>query len=51
MATAHTLIVEPDDGRSLVLDILSAAQTSIDLTIYEIGDSQIMLALAAAREM
>lgn len=51
MASApHTLIVEPDDGRSLVLEILNAAETSIDLTIYEIGDSQIMLALEAAQK-
>jgi cardiolipin synthase A/B len=45
----HTLIVEPDDGRTLVLQILGAAQTSIDLTIYEISDPQIMAALTAAQ--
>jgi phosphatidylserine/phosphatidylglycerophosphate/cardiolipin synthase-like enzyme len=50
MASAHTLIVQPDDGRTLVLQILNAAKTSIDLTIYEIGDSQIMLALAGAQK-
>jgi len=50
MASAHTPIVQPDDGRSLVLEILNAAKTSIDLTIYEITDSQIMLALAAAQK-
>jgi phosphatidylserine/phosphatidylglycerophosphate/cardiolipin synthase-like enzyme len=50
MASSHTLIVEPDDGRSLVLEILNAAKTSIDLTIYEITDSQIMLALESAQK-
>jgi phosphatidylserine/phosphatidylglycerophosphate/cardiolipin synthase-like enzyme len=45
----HTLIVEPDDGRALVLQILGAAKKAIDLTIYEISDPQIMAALAAAK--
>jgi phosphatidylserine/phosphatidylglycerophosphate/cardiolipin synthase-like enzyme len=48
MATAHTLIVEPDDGRSLVLQALNAATKSIDLTIYELSDPQIMSALESA---
>ena len=42
MASAHTLIVEPDDGRSLVLQALNAATKSINLTIYELSDPQIM---------
>ena len=42
MASAHTLIVEPDDGRTLVLQALNAATKSIDLTIYELSDPQIM---------
>jgi phosphatidylserine/phosphatidylglycerophosphate/cardiolipin synthase-like enzyme len=50
LASTHTLIVEPDDGRALVLQILNAAKTSIDLTIYEIGDAQIMAALEAAQK-
>ena len=49
MASVHTLIVEPDDGRTLVLQILNAATKSIDLTIYELTDSQIMAALEAAQ--
>jgi cardiolipin synthase len=49
MASAHTLIVQPDDGRTLVLNALNAAQKSIDLTIYEISDPQIMSALQAAK--
>ena len=49
MASAHTLIVQPDDGRNLVLEALNAATKSIDLTIYEISDPQIMSALASAQ--
>jgi cardiolipin synthase A/B len=50
MTSAHTLIVEPDDGRTAVLSQLNAAKKSIDLTIYEIGDSQIVAALVAAQK-
>jgi phosphatidylserine/phosphatidylglycerophosphate/cardiolipin synthase-like enzyme len=49
MADSHTLIVQPDDGRSLVLQVLGAAKKSIDLTIYEISDAQVMAALTAAQ--
>jgi phosphatidylserine/phosphatidylglycerophosphate/cardiolipin synthase-like enzyme len=49
MAGSHTLIVQPDDGRSLVLQILGAAKKSIDLTIYEISDPQVMAALTSAQ--
>jgi cardiolipin synthase len=49
MAGTHTLIVEPDDGRTLVLQVLGAAKASIDLTIYEISDPQVMAALTAAK--
>jgi cardiolipin synthase A/B len=45
---SHTLIVQPDDGRTLVLNQLNAAKKSIDLTIYEISDDQIIAALKAA---
>jgi cardiolipin synthase A/B len=49
MSGTHTLIVEPDDGRAAVLNALDAAKKSIDLTIYEISDPQIMSALEAAK--
>src|SRR5271170_829060 len=49
MAGTHTLIVEPDDGRALVLQVLGAAKAAIDLTIYEISDPQVMAALTAAK--
>jgi hypothetical protein len=46
MASDHSMIVY---GRAPVLNALKAAEKSIDLTIYEISDSQIMPALQAAR--
>jgi kumamolisin len=46
---SHTLIVEPDDGRTAVLQALNAAKRSIDLTIYELSDPQIVAALTAAK--
>jgi phosphatidylserine/phosphatidylglycerophosphate/cardiolipin synthase-like enzyme len=49
MASAHTLIVEPDDGRTLVLQALNAATKSVDLTIYELSDPQIMSGLVSAQ--
>jgi hypothetical protein len=49
-SSGHTLIVQPDDGRTLVLNTLNSAKTSIDLTIYEISDPQIMVALEAQRK-
>ncbi len=33
MASTHTLIVEPDDGRSLVLEALNAATIGIATTV------------------
>jgi cardiolipin synthase A/B len=48
LSGSHTLIVQPDDGRTLVLNNLNAAKKSIDLTIYEISDDQIVAALKAA---
>jgi cardiolipin synthase len=50
MSPSHTLIVQPDDGRTLVLNALNAAQKSVDLTIYELSDPQIMAALTAAQK-
>lgn len=48
MTPSHTLIVQPDDGRTAVLNALNAAKKSIDLPIYEISDPQIMSALESA---
>jgi phosphatidylserine/phosphatidylglycerophosphate/cardiolipin synthase-like enzyme len=41
-------IVEPDDGRQPLLDAIGQAQSSIDLAIYELTDSQTVTALEDA---
>jgi hypothetical protein len=50
MSPSRTLIVEPDDGRTLLLKPLNAAKKSVELTIYELSDSQIISALKAAQD-
>jgi len=44
----HTLIVEPDDGKAMVLSTITGAHDNITLTIYELTDPEIIAALAAA---
>lgn len=46
----HTLIVEPDDGKALVLSTIAGARENITLTIYELTDSDIVSALAEAQK-
>lgn len=48
-APARQLIVLPDDGRALLLQAIAAAERSLTLTIYEIGDPEIVEALLAAQ--
>jgi len=45
---SHRLLVQPDDGRSAVLNVLDSAAKSITLTIYEIDDPEINAALIRA---
>lgn len=45
-----SLIVEPDDGRTLILSALQEAKQSIDLTIYELDDPEVDAALVSAHE-
>ncbi|WAC05889.1 MAG: phospholipase D-like domain-containing protein [Methanoregula sp.] len=45
----HTLIVEPDDGKAMVLSTIAGAHDNLTLTIYEIIDPDIAAALAAAQ--
>jgi phosphatidylserine/phosphatidylglycerophosphate/cardiolipin synthase-like enzyme len=45
----HTLIVEPDDGKTMVLSTINGAHENLTLTIYEITDPEIVAALAAAQ--
>ncbi len=47
-APVHTLIVQPDDGRTAILDQIQGATGTIHLTIYEINDPAINQALIAA---
>ena len=46
----HTIFVEPNDGRALVLKTIAGAQKTITLTIYQLDDPEIVAALAAAQE-
>ncbi len=45
----HTLVVEPDDGKTLVLSTIAGARKNITLTIYEITDPDFVAALIAAQ--
>lgn len=45
----HTLIVEPDDGKTIVLSLISGAHENITLTIYELTDADIIAALVKAQ--
>jgi len=46
---AHTLIVEPDDGRTAVINAIGSAKSSIDLTIYSLSDPTVEAGLITAR--
>lgn len=45
-----SVFIEPDAGVAPVLDAINSANHSIDLTIYEISDPQIMGALSSAEK-
>ncbi len=47
-SNAPVLLTQPTDGRTLILDLINHAQSSINLTIYELEDNQIIEALTAA---
>ena len=49
-AGIHTIFVEPNDGRTLILKTIAGAQKTITLTIYQLDDPEIVAALAAAQE-
>jgi phosphatidylserine/phosphatidylglycerophosphate/cardiolipin synthase-like enzyme len=46
---SHSLVVEPVDGRALVLSSINSASRTLDLGIYEVNDSLIVSALIAAQ--
>ena len=45
----HTIFVEPNDSRALILKTIAGAQKTITLTIYQLDDPEIVTALAAAQ--
>jgi len=47
---AALLIVEPDQGRKPILDVLQQAHTAIDLAMYGFTDPELMQALIQAKE-
>ena len=49
-AQTHTLIVEPEDGSDVIVDVIKNARKTIDITIYEINDPQINAALLDAKK-
>ena len=48
-AAIHTLVVEPDDGKAMVLSTIAGAHENLTLTIYEITDPDVVAALIAAK--
>lgn len=44
----QTLVIQPDDGRTPILDLFNNAQTSIDLMIYLLSDREVITALKNA---
>src|SRR5437879_2147830 len=45
---ALTLFIQPDDGRSPILDLFNNAQSSIDLMMYLLSDREVITALKNA---
>jgi len=46
--TTYTLLTEPDQGLQPIYDLLSSAAKSIDMTMYELSDTQAITILTAA---
>ncbi|MGA2672967.1 MAG: phospholipase D-like domain-containing protein [Terracidiphilus sp.] len=47
-ATTYTLIAEPDQGLQSIYNLLSSATKSIDMTMYELSDTQVTTILTSA---
>jgi phosphatidylserine/phosphatidylglycerophosphate/cardiolipin synthase-like enzyme len=47
-ATTYTLLTEPDQGLQPIYTLLSSAKKSIDMTMYELSDTQVTTILTAA---
>jgi phosphatidylserine/phosphatidylglycerophosphate/cardiolipin synthase-like enzyme len=50
VSSFHTLIVEPDDGKSDVISAINGAKSNVTLTIYELTDSDIVTAIVNAKQ-
>lgn len=48
--TAQTLVVEPDQGLTPIYNLIQSATTSIDMTMYELVDTQAQSLLCQAAE-
>jgi len=44
----YTLVTEPDQGLQAIYDLLSSAKKSIDMTLYELSDTQVITILTTA---
>jgi cardiolipin synthase A/B len=47
-ATTYTLLTEPDQGLQPIYTLLSSAKKSIDMTMYELSDTQVTTILTTA---
>jgi phosphatidylserine/phosphatidylglycerophosphate/cardiolipin synthase-like enzyme len=47
-ATSYTLITEPSQGLTPIYNLISSAKKTIDITMYELTDTTVTFALAAA---
>ncbi|MGA2537515.1 MAG: phospholipase D-like domain-containing protein [Terracidiphilus sp.] len=47
-ATTYTLLTEPDQGLQPIYSLLSSAKKSIDMTMYELSDTQVTSLLTTA---
>jgi cardiolipin synthase len=47
-ATTYTLLTEPDQGLQPIYNLLSSAKKSIDMTMYELSDTQVTAILTTA---
>ena len=48
VATTYTLITEPDQGLQPIYALISSAQKTIDMTMYELSDTQMVTLLTTA---
>jgi cardiolipin synthase len=47
-AATYTLITEPDQGLQAIYSLISSGQKSIDMTMYELSDTQVVTLLTTA---